>query len=128
MRVSSCTSPSGLSGTLKSTRMKTRFPCKGRSRMDSFGMMETPLEHESTRKHTESFRVLPCASVFLFFLQTLRNEELDEIAHTAGVSPLVVVPRDHLDAVSADHAGHIGINDGGTLVALEIAGDQRLIG
>src|ERR1039457_2862870 len=61
-------------------------------------------------------------------LQALGSEELDEIAHTAGITPLVVVPRNHLDAFAADDAGHVGIDDGGALVALEIAGNQRLIG
>ena len=38
-------------------------------------------------------------------LQALTGDVVDQVAHAAGVSPLVVVPGDHLDAVAADHHG-----------------------
>src|SRR5216683_2167755 len=42
IRVSSSTLPS-LMGTLKSTRMKTRWPARSRSRMDSLGIFDCQL-------------------------------------------------------------------------------------
>src|SRR6185437_16076201 len=50
-----------------------------------------------------------------------------EVAHPAGVAPLVVVPGDDLDAPAADDAGQFGIDDRGTLVTAEIGGHQLLV-
>ena len=68
------------SGTLKSTRTKTRFPAKSRSRMLSLFM-----------------RPAACAQAPLKPL----GHELDQVAAPAGVAPFVVVPRQHLGALPA---------------------------
>src|SRR6185437_9495747 len=95
IRVSSVTRPSSESGTLKSTRMNTRWPSRFRSCMESFAIFSSHLRR----------------------LETLLRQELDQIAYSAGVTPLIVVPGDHLHAVSRHHAGEGSVNDGGTLVA-----------
>ncbi len=45
-------------------------------------------------------------------LQSLAGDEGDQIAHTAGVSPLVVVPGDNLDQRAVDHLGEAGVDHG----------------
>src|SRR6267142_120889 len=50
------------------------------------------------------------------FAGTLSSEaflahEGDHVAHAAGVSPLVVVPGDHLYAISGDNTGHGSVDD-----------------
>src|SRR5206468_1668246 len=56
-------------------------------------------------------------------LQALACQVVDQVAHAAGVSPLIVIPGDHLDAVAANHQGHVRIYDRGARVALEIGRD-----
>src|SRR5580704_11788186 len=53
-----------------------------------------------------------------------RSHEFDEIAATAGIPPLVVVPGQNLDAAVADDFGVAGIDDRGVRVAFEIGGDE----
>src|SRR6266849_5586302 len=57
-------------------------------------------------------------------LQALGCHQVDQIADTAGVAPLVVIPRDHLDAVAADHQGHGRVDDGGAGIPFKIGRDQ----
>ena len=51
-----------------------------------------------------------------------------EIQHTAGVTPLVVVPGDQLDEVSVERDTSLGIEDGGVVVADQISGDELILG
>src|SRR6185312_1781052 len=95
MRVSSVTRPSSESGTLKSTRMNTRWPSRFRSCMESFAI----------------------SSSYLRRLETLLCQEMNQIAYAAGITPLVVVPGDDFHAVSGHHAGEGSVHNGGTLVA-----------
>ncbi len=53
-------------------------------------------------------------------LEALGRHQVDQIADTAGVAPLVVIPRDHFDAVAADYQGHMRVDDGGAGVSFEI--------
>ena len=46
----------------------------------------------------------------LFALDDL-GQPLDQVDDTVGVAPLVVVPGEHLDQVSAEHVGGLGIED-----------------
>ena len=55
-----------------------------------------------------------------FTLQSLSGYVLDEIAHPAGISPLVVVPRKYLDHVAADHFRVLGIDNRRIGVAFEV--------
>src|SRR5438552_7204309 len=55
-----------------------------------------------------------------------RGQELDEVAATAGVAPLIVVPGQNFYAAVADNFGVFGIDDGGIGIALEVGGDEFL--
>src|SRR5712692_4496975 len=57
-------------------------------------------------------------------LEALGRHQVDQIADTAGVAPLVVIPRDHFDAVAADYQGHMRVDDGGAGVSFEIRRDE----
>src|SRR5271166_3060422 len=57
-------------------------------------------------------------------LQPFSGDVMNKVADAARVSPLVVVPRDHLYAVAGHHASHEGIDDRGARVSLEVAGNQ----
>ena len=57
-------------------------------------------------------------------LQPFRSNVSNHVADAARVSPLVVVPGDHLDAIAGDHAGHGRIHNGGARIAAEVNGDQ----
>src|SRR5689334_9976285 len=96
--VSSVTLPSSESGTLKSTRMKTRCPSRCRSCMESFAMRSQPFLHQ----------------------------KLDEVPHAAGVTPLIVIPGDHLHTIASYHPGQRGIDDGGTVVAAIVHRNELL--
>src|SRR6266853_2152069 len=58
----------------------------------------------------------------------LRSQQFDEVAATAGVAPLVVVPGQDFYAAIADNLGVFGIDDGGIRIALEVGGDEFLLG
>src|SRR5713226_4055271 len=124
MRVSSVTTPS-LSGTLKSTRMKTRFPRRSRSLMVSLFMVQEAASDE--------WLVARRASPFLPPLSQpisleLGGQELDEVAATAGVAPLVVVPGQNFHAAVADDLCVFGIDYGRIRIAFEVGGDEFFLG
>lgn len=50
-----------------------------------------------------------------------------EVEDTAGVTPLVVVPRDQLDEVVVEGDTGLGIEDGGVGVAVKIGGDDVVL-
>lgn len=58
----------------------------------------------------------------------LLGSEDEEVADTAGVAPLIVVPGDELDEVGAELDTGVGIEDGRGGVANEVGGDDLLIG
>ena len=60
-------------------------------------------------------------------LQALARDVVDQVAHAAGVSPLVVVPRDHLHAVATDHHGAGRVHDRRERVALEVGRHQFVL-
>src|SRR5512140_728420 len=92
MRSSSVILPSS-SGTLKSTRMKTRFPSSGSSEIRRMPSSDTM-----------------SASALL------RHEE-GEIDHAIRESPLVVVPGEDLGKVVAEDLRLRGVEDAGVRVA-----------
>lgn len=51
----------------------------------------------------------------------------DKVEDTAGVAPLVVVPRDQLDEVVVKRDTSLGIKDGGVGVANQIRGDDIIL-
>src|SRR5688572_10985982 len=60
-------------------------------------------------------------------LQSFPGDVLDEVADAAGVAPLVVVPREHLDEAAADDLGVLGVNYRGVVVLAEVHRDERLL-
>src|SRR2546423_3893210 len=85
IRVSSPMMPP-LSGTLKSTRMKTRWPWRSRSLMDSF-MVARLVRSAAAARRSES----------------LRHELPQQIDAAVRIAPLVVVPREDLHEVAVHH-------------------------
>src|SRR6187549_861178 len=108
MRESSRTMPSWM-GTLKSTRMRTRLPCTSTSRMVRLSMLSLPVR-PARRCSGEA-----------------GGHEGDEVGHAAAVAPLVVVPGEDLDEVTAEaHRGE-SVDDGAALVTLEVHRDERAL-
>lgn len=72
-----------------------------------------------------------CRALFSF-LHLLSSINLgnvgQEVEDTAGVAPLVVVPRDQLDEVLVEGDTGLGIEDGGVGVAVEVRGDDVVLG
>lgn len=57
----------------------------------------------------------------------LASSEEEEIAHTAGVTPLVIVPGDQLDKVGVELDSGLGVEDRRGGVADEVGGDEVLL-
>src|SRR5215212_8024777 len=104
MRESSSTLPS-LIGTLKSTRINTRWPRRGRSLMESLATKK----HKKHKNKTPLNRQLAIGNRKC--LQALARDVLDQITHAARIAPLVVVPRKHLQHASANHFRVLRIHD-----------------
>ena len=51
-----------------------------------------------------------------------------EVENAAGVTPLVIVPRDELDEVVVEGDTGGGIEDGGGVVAVHVGGDNSILG
>src|SRR6478609_7022418 len=120
MRESSVTRPSA-SGTLKSTRTKTRCPEASMSRTVSLSMVCVFLREPcgSGAPRLRSGR-RGCG-------QTL-GDELREVGDAAAVAPLVVVPGDDLDEVAAEDHVRGQVHDRGAGIAAEVGGHERLVG
>src|SRR5579884_1750437 len=124
MRVSSVTTPS-FKGTLKSARMKTRLPRRSKSSIVSL-FIEFPCFPEM-RPPAERFHGNQPPEEREQKLEFARHE-LDQVAATAGVPPLVVVPGEHLDAAIAHDLRIAGVHNRRIGVAAEIGGNQFLLG
>src|SRR6185436_14807370 len=105
MRVSSSMTPFA-SGTLKSTRTKTRLPLRSRSVIESFIARLKPR--------------VPAP------LEALRHELAQQIDAAVRVAPLVVVPREDLDEVAIHHLRVRHVDDGGVRIAFEVDRDELL--
>src|SRR4051794_19876418 len=57
----------------------------------------------------------------------LLRQIVAQVGDAAGVAPLVVVPGERFDHGAADDEGVERAEDGGVGVALEVAGDERLL-
>src|SRR5215510_5109100 len=97
IRVSSLITPP-LSGTLKSTRMKTRLPLRSTS-------------------------LIVCVTA----LQSLGGHVDEQVDAAARVAPLVVVPRQHLREVAVHHLRVGGVDDRRVGVLLEVDRDERRV-
>ncbi len=60
-------------------------------------------------------------------LQTFGAHEIDQIADTARVSPLVVVPGDHLNEISAHDQRHGRVHDRRAGIAPEVHRDKFIL-
>src|SRR2546429_8346012 len=109
MRVSSATFPF-LSGTLKSTRTSTRFPCGSRSRI--VRLVKARVAEVTSGRDGGG--------------ETLRDVCRD-VGDAAGVAPLVVVPRDDPDHVAQDERVGRG-GEARTRGAPQNARDQPVLG
>src|ERR687887_2035545 len=118
MRESSVTLPSS-SGTLKSTRTKTRFPDASRSRTVSLSTAAGP---GAMGGSGAGDRRRPLGAP-----QALRDEP-DEVGHAAAVTPFVVVPGDDLHHRPAEDHRRGGVDDRTALVAPEVRAHQGLVG
>src|SRR5256885_4024877 len=107
MRESSVTLPSS-SGTLKSTRTRTRFPATSRSRIVSLSM-----------GRSGCFRPPPSGGAG-GASRELRGDEGQEVRAAAAVAPLVVVPGDDLDHRPAEHHRALAVDDRRARVAPEV--------
>src|SRR5207249_7175943 len=105
MRESSVTLPSW-SGTLKSTRTKTRFPVTSASRTVSLS-----IGRRSGRGAGGQ----------------LRGDELQQVGAAAGVAPLVVVPGDDLHHRPGEDHRARAVDDRGARVAAEVRGHEGLV-
>src|SRR5579875_837780 len=103
MRVSSATFPFSR-GTLKSARMKTRFPFKLRSRMESLLIRSLSLRKAS-------------------ILESL-SHHFYQVDAAARIAPLVVVPRENLHIIRVHDACIAGIENGRMRIAAKINGNK----
>lgn len=55
------------------------------------------------------------------------GDVVDQIQNTAGVTPLVVVPGDQLDEVVVQGDTSLGVEDGGSGVAVHVGGDNVVL-
>src|SRR6267154_419304 len=146
MRVSSVTTPS-FSGTLTSTRIKTRLPRKSRSLIVSLSIYapvqniailrvgrNTLRSFSARRKHSQSKSATHVSSAAPYSLVTiryllrlkLRRQQHDQIATPARVAPLIVVPGENFHALVANHLGVFGIHDRRIRITLEVRRHQLL--
>ena len=51
----------------------------------------------------------------------------DQVAHTAGIAPLVVVPANELDEVRVERDTGLGVEDGRVGVAVHVCGDDIIL-
>src|SRR5437016_14190201 len=94
MRVSSVMWPLSSSGTLKSARMMTRFPRRGRSSMVTL------------------FRCMRGGAV----RSAAGGHVFDEVPNPTRVAPLIVVPGNDLHHALVEPRGQRGIHDGRVVI------------
>src|SRR5437762_5032406 len=113
MRVSSAIVPCS-SGTLKSTRMKTRLPLISRSSIESLAITPRP-----AASLTPCERSSPaCLSGTHYNLLSYKHAQ--QIDAPVRITPFVVVPRQHLHEIAVHHLRVRRVHDRGIRVALEI--------
>ena len=110
---------------------------------------ESIILHRQSRSSKSTGQCLPRTSTFAEVrrvpLRELRGVEItvgkqrlvgtidlgdvgEEVEHTAGVAPLVVVPADELDEVLVERDTGLGVEDGAALVAVQVAADDLVLG
>src|SRR5690625_2848596 len=107
MRASLVTLPS-LTGTLRSSRIRTRLPARSRS-VISFTVMVRLLRL--------------CDRSFGLLTKILPVQRYVE--HAVGVAPFVVEPHQHLGEAPSGQAGLAGVDDSRAGIVVEVAGRQR---
>src|SRR5579863_549259 len=121
-------------GTLKSARIKTLFPLIGMSSMVTFSFCmsfalfarQLSVRHPSGRTaahHTGGPVTLtnrPATRRAWRTSDPLLRNKFCQIAHSAGIGPLVVIPRHHLYQPCADDLGQRGVDDTGVGITIQI--------
>src|SRR6185437_11281698 len=110
MRESSSTLPS-LIGTLKSTRINSRWPESWRSRIESLATKVDPSTDYADLKRLCNLWMA---------LKSFGSDVLNQIANAARVAPLVVVPRKHFQHSATNHLCIFRVDDRRVWVALEV--------
>src|SRR5260370_21096569 len=108
IRVSSVTRtlpPRTSVGTLKSTRMSTRFPRTSRSRTETF------------------------AIIYSCFCSCSRSvsQHFHHFDAAIAVAPLIIIPADHFYEAVADHERQLAVQNAGMPVTYDVLGNERLI-
>src|SRR5947207_5792801 len=111
IRESSVTLPSA-SGTLKSTRTKTRLPAASKSRMVSLSIVSWA--RAAVRRRSGGGHRQPS------------GDEADQIRDSAAVAPFVVVPADDLHHRPVKDHRRFGVDDRVPGVAPEVGLDERV--
>src|SRR5712691_10545536 len=119
MRVSSPIVPF-FNGTLKSTRMKTRWPSRSRSLMDSFiGVAKKG--YGPFLNISKGVRQKGAVPLFCYrpASQTFGDQLPQQIDAAVRVAPFVVVPGQDLQKIAFHHSRVRHVDDGGVRVPLE---------
>src|SRR6266566_9973814 len=116
IRVSSVMCCRESNGTLKSTRTKTRFPVRSISRIVFLFMFFPHIKKGSLKSDDPS--ILPALLI----------DKIGEVSNTAGVAPLVIVPCDDLDQVTAGNHCRKPVNNRGMRITTKVHRNKWLIG
>src|SRR5712691_8664248 len=106
IRVSSVMWPLSSSGTLKSARMMTRLPLRGRSSMVTL------------------FRCMRSGPVY----SAAGGHVFDEVPNPTRVAPLIVVPGNDLHHALVEPRGQRGIHDGRVGIPVHVHRYHRILG
>src|SRR5690348_1771936 len=108
IRVSSVTRtlpPRTSVGTLKSTRISTRFPRTSRSRTENFAIIYS----------------YSCSCSRLF------GQDFHQLHAAIAVAPLIIIPADHLYEAVANHQREFAVEDAGVRITHNVLRNERLI-
>src|SRR2546430_8829179 len=124
IRVSSVTRifpPRTSVGTLKSTRISTRFPRTSRSRTVSFIGV---LEYWSNEVAPERISLLHHSRTPLLRLFGQHFQHFDA---AVAVAPLIIIPADDFHEAVADHQRQLAVEYAGVRIANNVLGNEGLI-
>jgi hypothetical protein len=109
------------------------YPSKSSKRFRSPHPSKPSFQYVSAKEKQESENVIARDHKFeginrlLLGLAINLGNICQEIEDTAGVSPLIVVPRDQFDEVLVEGDTGLGIEDGGVGIAVQIGGDNVVL-
>src|SRR4030088_3052584 len=59
-------------------------------------------------------------------LESFAGDVIVQVADTARISPLIVIPRDYFDTIACNYSCHGSVNNRGTGITAVVNGDQFL--